>query len=521
MRLHKINPWHAAHQRFRRALFSQHANAPIEFEGMTLSAIRAKCDAVLAALDAEEAALRLKFSRPKQSAHSLLKVSFSSGKPGSSYALDGDAELDEPFGYVGASCVYIPSGGARDIARLAGALFCGPPDVALEASLFAAAVSFSGRGLRVFLEDAVDAAWREDVNVWWPPAVEHENVFKRNANGVSLFMSSNNLVDFTRQTLGVALPSAVVAVTELKKSSSHPCVGLPQAFIAAGSAAQHLRALGLPLGRCIVPLALNTGVLEQHGVAYLLDNDLPCFVFTSEVIDLLTERGRRLAVAHRRAMRAYAEETISLLPLLTTSVAFVPSRTPAAIGGAHEGSASFAASNYFIKTPAPVHGSSDRSHLHVLAICEKIQRAREESTLAANGPLTAVTHPSLAPVLPVARLVRLPPGVNVDNKMLDGISPLVFPRLGTEFQDARTPPPPQHQVSFFCALIGCVRWLHKDAGIIHGDLVPANVMWTVGADGVLTIHLVDFDAALPLGAPVSSNARDITSDNGFVHVNRE
>ena len=334
-------------------------------------------------------------------------------------------------------------------------------------------------------------------------------------------MSSNNLVDYSRQTLGVALPSAVVAVAELEKSSSHPCVGLPQAFIAAGSAAQHLRALGLPLGRCIVPLALNTGSLEQHGVAYLLDNDLPCFVFTSEVMDLLTERGRRLAIAFRKAMRAYAEETISLLPRSTASVALVPSRLPAGIGGVQEASASFAASSYFIKTPAPVHGSSDRSHLHVLTICEKIQRAREESTLAMTGPLTAASNPSLAPVLPVARLIRLPPGLNVDNKLLDGVSPLVFPRLGPEFIDARTPPPPHLRASYLCALIRCVRWLHKDAGIIHGDLVPANVMWTVDSDGVMTIHLVDFDAALPLGAPVSFNARDITADNGFVHVYRK
>ena len=65
-----------------------------------------------------------------------------------------------------------------------------------------------------------------------------------------------------------------------------------------------------------MPFFLHTGVSEQHGIAYLLDFDVPCCVLTSKVLDLHDATDRQWAVACRLALRSHAEETRALLTML-------------------------------------------------------------------------------------------------------------------------------------------------------------------------------------------------------------
>jgi len=163
-------------------------------------------------------------------------------------------------------------------------------------------------------EAPVESALQRDIETFWPDKATHKNCFKSPLRNVELFMSTVNLVDFSRQT--TVGPQATLAVGELKRGAYSVVACLPQAFIAAGSSAQKLRALGLPLEACTVPFFLHTGVSEQHGMAYLLGFDVPCCVMTSKVLDLHDATDRQWAVAFRLALRSHAEETCALLAAL-------------------------------------------------------------------------------------------------------------------------------------------------------------------------------------------------------------
>lgn len=544
--------------------FSQKMRGPEEFERL-LAQIQEKRRLAQACAEAsaqdEEDALRLTYSRMRlPPGPGDVEVVFPKKKPGSSFAIEGEADVDEPFGYISASCVYIPEGRARHIARRADEIARGPQQPALEASILDSATRVAARSMRTYVEDTVEAAWRADLEVWWPNTATHENIFKASPAATPLFMSSKNNVDYLRQVAtGCSVMTAACAVGEIKRSSSAPLVGLPQAFITAGSSAQRLRALGLPLHLCVVPFVLHTGQFEQHGAAFLLKRNLPCCVFTSEVMDLLTPRGRRRAIGFRLAMREHAETTFAALPSVTgMQDSTVPITQPSGVldedapfqgsagSSAGPGSTVFTSRDYFLKTPALIHGATDKSHVHLFAVCELIQCARDADVTSAVGsafmsgdpnPL-AESHPSRATLLPLMRLVKVPPGSEDGQAQVrhDGVSPVVMPRLGPEYADASTVPPPAYlRIAFFCGLVECVHWLHASAGVVHGDLVPANVMWRIAAapkgetylsydqhvPKQLVLRIVDVDAALPVGAPIPVTARDITAENGFKRVYRE
>lgn len=524
-------------QRLQFSHFSQHApRVPLSFEQE------------LAEIDAEAAKKKVdlwrRFDSPIVVTSSRLPVVFPHTRSGSGFSIEGKRRFEVPVGFFGASRIFVPAGRARDLALSADDAFkaCVDSTVYRDAmdSLAATSSTLAAAAIRTDLEDVVEAAFRKDIGVWWPRTPQHDNIFKEDLAGVQLFMPSSDPIDFSRQvSTSSSAPQATLAVGELKRSSFVPLTGLPQALIAAGSAAQHLRALGLPLRECVVPFLLSTGLQEQHGAAYLLDGNLPCCVFTSEVMDLITGAGIRRAVACRLAMRSHAEATFALLAGVTAMPAVaMPARMKPAHARAAKTVVSSSSANavltaglppsatflvperYYIKTPAPIHGPSDAAHLHLLHVCEMIQVAREAAAGEAPGGLQSVFHPASAAVLPVARLMTCPPGACRDRDLKDGASPLVFPRLGPEWQDASRRSLPTTLRAAYCnALVESVFWLHRSAGVIHGDLVPANVMWReTGASGGVDVRIVDLDAALHLDAPVPPGAREIVASNGFLHV---
>ena len=118
---------------------------------------------------------------------------------------------------------------------------------------------------------------------------------------------------------GAGLQVADVAAAELKTNYFSPLNGVPQALVAAFSAAVDLRAKGLPAEQCIVPFLSNNGALEQHGVAYLLEQNLPCGALTTPVLDLTVADGQRRAEAARWGFRRIADRTTDLLQKLHAS----------------------------------------------------------------------------------------------------------------------------------------------------------------------------------------------------------
>jgi len=246
--------------------------------------IRAAADAADAALNAELAALLSDHTGERVVA--VVSLSYPRMMSASGYANNGVPCLRGiSAGFFGFGRIYIPQGRPRKIAALAANLFSGEKGLLAQLldSCAAAVSKISFASIETAEEAPVESALQRDIETFWPDKATHKNCFKSPLRNVELFMSTVNLVDFSRQT--TVGPQATLAVGELKRGAYSVVACLPQAFIAAGSSAQKLRALGLPLEACTVPFFLHTGVSEQHGIAYLLGFDVPCCVMTSKVLD--------------------------------------------------------------------------------------------------------------------------------------------------------------------------------------------------------------------------------------------
>lgn len=419
----------------------------------------------------------------------------------SGFALD-DRGLDEPVGWSLAAASFLPLGriseevdAATAEAEAAGAARAGFDAFAarlqLENSLVAA------RALTKVVESAVQQVWDEDVRRWWPDAVDGRDSFsslsmRPEKLSTALVIAKSCQVDFCRVvSLYNGKATFVVAVGELKSTLFSPLDGVPQALVAAFNAAADLRAKGLPAAQCVVPFVSNTGALEQHGVAYLLEPCLPCAVLTTPVLDLSDAEGRRRVAAARWAFRRIADETARLVRMLGLSAGERAPLEPV-----------LDLARYHVKAPLHFVGRSvEHSVLHQLRVFERLRRS------------PAAAHV----VLPAAVLMQRPVAEAGAGNAAVSWRPelaLAFPRLDG-FETGVPPPGHAMRAAVLSALRDALRRIHR-AGVVHVDLFAGNVLWRAAGDGA-EVRLVDFDAALELGQAVPETAREIVQRNG--HLN--
>ena len=395
--------------------------------------------------------------------------------------------MDAHVGWSMAAVSFLPSGRIHDewTAAVAEAeagthdetflSFCQSMDITSSLALSRSLVKVS--------EDRVQESWNADVRRWWPDIIngamtstnERPEKFP-----LPLLIAKSSRVDYLRKLVFKGAPY-VLAVAELKSTLYHPVDGVPQALVSAFSAAADLRAKGLPLGDCVVPFITHTGVLEQHGVAYLLEPCLPCAVLTSPVLDLTDLEGQRRAVSARWAFRRIAEHTASVVNRFSVSS---PTTTEVALD----------LSVYFCKKPLPFVGPRvEHSVLHQLRLFESLR-----GSPAANDV-----------ILPIAVLMQHP----VEGSGWSEGPSIVFPRWKNFFHGVPLAGVPLRG-DVLAALRAALRRLHA-AGVVHLDLFPGNILWRV-ADGtsVIELRLVDFDAALFSSQLIPERARDIVERNG-------
>ena len=479
--------------------------------------------------------------------------------------------LDAPVGWMLAAAAFLPVGRIFDevSAALADAAAKPPPDdfLAFRASLDLAGDLWLSRSLETVPEKPVQLTWGEAVQRWWPntaTAVLSSATERPETFPVPLVLSSACEVDFLRKVVlgdGAGRQVAVVAVAELKNSSYSPLNGVPQALVAAFSAAVDLRAKGLPAAECVVPFLSSNGVLEQHGVAYLLEPNLPCAAMTTPVLDLSDPEGQRRTEAARWAFRRMADRTTTLLQELRGANAVAPA---ASLSASSAPTTSLDASRYHIKAPLHFVGSSvEQSVLQQLRVFDRLRRSpaagsvvlpaavlmqdptvviqasadaadAAEAAYDADAAAAAAAAAVAATAATVAAVATAATAATAAGK---GSSPraasswrrslaVAFPML-TGFSGGVPEPGDPLRPVVLTALRGALRRVHR-AGVVHLDLFPGNILWSrssgaegsggaaaAGAAGAsVELRLVDFDAALEVGQRVPASARGIVERNG-------
>lgn len=439
----------------------------------------------------------------------LAPASLTRTREASGFALD-DQGFDEPVGWALAAASFLPLGRICDEIDAA---------TAEAESVGAARTDFDAFSSRLQLENSlviarsltkvgepvVQQVWDEDVRRWWPDITEGDGSFsslsmRPEKLSTALVISKSCRVDFSRVvSLQSGQTSFVVAVGDLKSTLFNPLDGVPQALIAAFNAAADLHAKGLPISQCVVPFMSNTGALEQHGVAYLLEPSLPCAVLTTPVLDLADADGRKRIAIARWAFRKIAEETTRLMRALKIKSPgeLMPPIAPA-----------LNLSQYHVKPPLPFVGRSvEHSVLHQLRIFERLRRS------------SAAAHV----VLPAAVLMQRP--VEKAASWAPTLA-IAFPHL-SNYRTGVPLPGEEYRAAVIQGLRSALRSVHR-AGVVHLDLFSGNILWRPTAaevnnsledsnrGGSVQVRLIDFDASLECGQLVPKAARQIVERNGHL-----
>lgn len=246
-----------------------------------------------------------------------------SSKPNASGLALTDDGFDEPVGCMPWSG-FFPAGRIRDeFLNAARSPAASSEDWKRLLDLSAGLVLM--RELKKSLERPILESWDTRVSMWFPP---FEDDLRRSMNArpsflpIPIAIAQSCKVDYLRLVevklqLGTSAAAAtapasavvgaagrtacaITAVAELKNSLYHPNDGEPQALVAAFSAVIDLHSKGLLSHDCVVPIILNTGILEQHAIAYLIGT-APCAVLTTPVIDLTDAAGQCVIAAARMA----------------------------------------------------------------------------------------------------------------------------------------------------------------------------------------------------------------------------
>lgn len=239
-----------------------------------------------------------------------------------------------------------------------------------------------------------------------------------------------------------------------------------------------LKAWGLPLERCLVPVMATNGPDEKHGVVYLLENGLPCVATLAPLLCLLRDAGRREAAAWRlRICRHVASQVCELQRMRDANAAWIESLpiTKGKIESTSELNFKFGDA-FFCKTPARLH--------HDLEEASLAAQLRVFACLQSQGVVMPLTALSFITVQGSQQL-------QVANQAI-----LVFPNMVKKGFTVGLPAP-QHMASWLRCLWTAVTRLHG-AGVVHLDLHRNNTMFRLAADGagVDKLMLIDLDSAL-------------------------
>jgi hypothetical protein len=286
-----------------------------------------------------------------------------------------------------------------------------------------------------------------------------------------------------------------LAVGEVKGTYSSVHGAMAQAGVTAMAGAHALLAMGLPPAACVVPFFAGNGLEEKHGLAYVLDNGLPCVACLTSLCDLTTCEGRERAALRRIAAIDHALRVAKALDGLVDRRVVAEKTTAIEVKDAMENAVKrnnkdpkefVFDGRFFLKSPTSIHAATPEQTLaQQLNVFEQL---RVKCPAVVVLPLTCVSHNRTADGRPIISIPRL-----------------VFPNMWLAGYDAGVPADANLFNAWLDKTVVAVLAMHA-AGIVHLDLHPHNTMHRRDPEtGDIDVKIIDLDSALPRDKPVSAN----------------
>lgn len=265
------------------------------------------------------------------------------------------------------------------------------------------------------------------------------------------------------------------AVVEVKGAEASPLAGTREVVAHGTRIVVNMVAMGLETPEVLVPIISIAGRLLQFGAMFALKPCFPVYMPVSAVLDVADDQQARVAAAFLAKASAAAKTTQSKLRKVTqkpkTSMKLELDMSCYHIKILDDST---------LERGLGMFGGIDNGLEHMVLVLNKLFASRAREYV----------------VFPLG--LRTPDeekGVNKHDCPM-----LIFPDLGKEGFRIGTPKFPSegegstlwHQ--YMNTLDNAVSAIH-DAGVIHVDLYPSNIMWRKSSNGLLDLRIIDWDSA--------------------------
>ena len=276
-------------------------------------------------------------------------------------------------------------------------------------------------------------------------------------------------------------------VLEAKGTSHSLKQALRQAYAASTNVALAHRAKGISSKSVAVPVVVTNGHCMQFGVTRVLEPSLPYFTNVSKVLDLSNGSDRREA-AFLLALVDYVCDKVALEP--------DPSHV-------FRGEIRWLSKNQYHLKKLPdlfrVLPTLDASLAHMMKLMGTLLN-HEKARQFVVAPLTVLTPATCI-------------GDKDGEKEIVESGALVFNNLAFIGYRIGFPKDQSKAKAFVVAIEEACKSIH-DAGVVHMDLYPSNIMWkevenlnTDDETGTIVVKIIDWDAAHAKGERLTEAAR--------------
>ena len=263
-------------------------------------------------------------------------------------------------------------------------------------------------------------------------------------------------------------------INELKDTSFSPLEQHGQIYAIATSLCLGQLKHGLEYDQCCVAFCATNGQLFQFGFVTLLHPSFPVMHITSRVIDIYDKDGLHEAAVHLCRMRSFCRtQHIKLAECTTRTVGDVKMSLNRNI--------------YYRKPVSSIFPRCDSQLQSMLNLYKIFQKLYD------NGIDCCI--------LPVALMSG-----ELEQKAYLGNDILLFPMLSEKFKMG-VPGNAEDFEKYMKALKASYDLLHN-AGVVHLDGYPSNILWAKRADDTVVIRFVDLDVASNLNEHFDSGIRN-------------
>ena len=284
----------------------------------------------------------------------------------------------------------------------------------------------------------------------------------------------------------------VLGILEVKGGETSVLMAIRQAAVTGTSVAIDLLRRGLRPEQIVVPVAGTNGMTAQFGCIVMLEPSFPTFVPISSILDLSKREDNLMAAAY---LSKASQCALALSERLEKCPA--PSSNNARVSAAPK--MVLDKRKYWVKN---LYGDAFASGIgHFATSSSRSWRVHHYDV----GPglehmarvLTRLYQNENTRGIPVYPLSFRSPNTPPENATVGDCYFAIYDDLSSQGYRIGTPNRLENEGQYrryLVALRRAVELIHE-AGVIHCDLYPSNIMWKQGQDNNITIRLIDWDCA--------------------------